>query len=299
MSWSFKFIVFAGAFSIGLLASCNSEGPTQIVSSMAQNSSSGTRSSNSSNNISAASGTVIIGHDEAELAPIPSEWLDSAIAKLVIAYGHTSHGSQLVTGIAGLETWKGSPYLASNLQLRDTPFATAQDLGSPDFVSWVSATRTYLNENSDVNVVMWSWCGQLSWADEASVQGYLDSMTSLESAYPKVRFVYFTGHLDGTGWSGTVNQNNETIRAYVREYGKILYDFADIESYDPDGNGYLELNANDNCDYDGGNWCTAWQAAHPGEWYEVTTQHSQSLNGNLKAFAAWHLFARLAGWDGK
>ena len=42
-----------------------------------------------------------------------------------------------------------------------------------------------------------------------------------------------TGRLDGTGLNGTVNLRNEQIRNYARKHNKILFDFADIESYDP------------------------------------------------------------------
>jgi len=98
---------------------------------------------------------------------------------------------------------------------------------------------------------------------------------------------------------------NEQIRAWCRENNRVLYDFADIESYDPGGVCYLPLDANDNCDYDSDangtrdrNWAIDWQNAHPGEWYACASAHSQPLNANLKAYAAWHLWARIAGWDG-
>ncbi len=35
-----------------------------------------------------------------------------------------------------------------------------------------------------------------------------------------------------------------------------------------------------------------------GEWYHCSPAHTQPLNGNLKAYAAWYLFARLVGWNG-
>ncbi|MEJ2507811.1 MAG: T9SS type A sorting domain-containing protein, partial [Ignavibacteriaceae bacterium] len=43
-----------------------------------------------------------------------------------------------------------------------------------------------------------------------------------------------------------------------------------------------------------------WQNSHTEniDWYNCSTAHSQSLNGNLKAYAAWYLWASLAGWDG-
>jgi len=117
-----------------------------------------------------------------------------------------------------------------------------------------------------------------------------------------------TGHLVGSGESGNLNQRNEQIRNYVRSNNKVLYDFADIESFDPDGLiNYMKLNANDNCDYDSNgdgirdkNWATAWQASHIEniDWYDCSAAHSQALNGNQKAYAAWWLWARLGGWDG-
>jgi hypothetical protein len=128
-------------------------------------------------------------------------------------------------------------------------------------------------------------------------------MSELENDYPGVIFVYMTGHLDGTGESGNLHQRNEQIRQYCIDNNKVLYDFADIESYDPDGNYYLDKLANDNCDYDSDNngtrdtnWAIQWQNSHTEgiDWYSCSCAHSQSLNGNLKAYAAWYLFAHIS-----
>lgn len=246
-------------------------------------------------------GSVIIDHSSADLAAIPVEAIKAAKDRLVIAYGHTSHGSQLVEGLKGLEQWKGAPYTLRSatqpdgLALRDTPFSGARDLGNPDRTAWVAATQNYLREHPETNVVLWSWCGQVSSASEAQIATYLANMDALEKEFPHVRFVYFTGHLDGTGPEGNLHRRNEQIRDFVKKNGKILYDFADIESFDPDGTGYLDQKAKDNCDYEGGNWALDWQAAHPSAWYPCGSAHSQPLNANRKAYAAWHLFARLAG----
>jgi len=233
---------------------------------------------------------IIANHNSAKLSITPFNWIDSAKVKLHIAYGHTSHGSQLI------------------IDIDDYAFSGASDLGSPDFVAWESATRSYLNNssNSDVNVVIWSWCGQVSWASEENINTYLSLMTGLENDYPNVKFVYMTGHLDGTGLSGNLNLRNVQIRNYCLTNEKILFDFNDIESYDPDGNYYLDKDANDNCDYDSDgngsldkNWAIDWQNSHTinVDWYDCSPAHSQALNGNLKAYTAWWLWAKLAGWD--
>ncbi len=53
---------------------------------------------------------VIINHNTANINRIPTQWIDSAKSKLRIAYGHTSHGSQLTTGMEGLVSFKGDRY---------------------------------------------------------------------------------------------------------------------------------------------------------------------------------------------
>jgi hypothetical protein len=259
-------------------------------------------------------GDMIIDHTCCDISAVPRSAIQDAIDDLHIAYGHTSHGSQLITGMDGLAVFLGDDlYNYSNggaggtLDLHDRPFGIygASDLGNPDGSAWEAATRAYLADHPDVNVIIWSWCGQLGNNNETYVLNYLGLMSQLELDYPDVQFVYMTGHLDGSREVGTLHQNNERIREFCRNNDRILYDFADIESYDPDGNYYLPLRANDNCDYDtnddrvlDANWAIDWQNANPGEWFDCPSAHSQPLNANLKAYAAWHLWARLAGWDG-
>jgi hypothetical protein len=258
---------------------------------------------------------LIIDHNCTSLDYIPVEWINTARQNLHIAYQHTSHGSQLIDGMYGLMNWKGIQYSFNNggsngaLDLRDYAIPGASDLGNPDRTSWAQATLNYLNDvnNSSVNVIIWSWCGEVSSADSSDIQTYIDLMTSLENSFPNVKFVYMTGHLDGSGINGNLNQRNEQIRRFCRSNNKILYDFADIESYDPDGNFYLNKMANDNCDYDSDNngtldknWALDWQESHTEnvDWYSCSAAHSQALNGNRKAYAAWSLWASLAGWEG-
>lgn len=258
-------------------------------------------------------GAVIVDHASARIDTIPEQWIAKAKQDLHIAYGHTSHGSQLTTGMAGLYSWKGDLYDFNNggtggaLDLRDTPFSGAYDLGNPDRTSWAAATRSYLNAHTDINVVIWSWCGQVSSATEADINTYLSLMNDLEADYPGVKFVYMTGHLDGSGLYENLHVRNEQIRSYCRDNDKILYDFADIESYNPDGEYFGDKIPNDNCDYDSNgdgvrdaNWALQWQAQNTlgVDWYDCSAAHSQALNGNLKAYAAWQLWARLAGWGG-
>jgi len=259
---------------------------------------------------------IVVNHTSIHLDDIPTSYIDQAKQTLHIAYGHTSHGSQLADGMTGLVTWKGVLYAwnsggtGSALDLRDFNgnfgnLGLAADLGNPDRTAWEGATRTYLNQNPAINVIIWSWCGQVD-GSQSDIQLYLDLMDGLEDDYPNVKFVYMTGHTDGAALAGNVPTRNKQIRDYCLANNKILFDFADIESYNPDGTYFGDKLVNDACDYDSNgdsvrdrNWAVDWQNAHPGEWYNCGSAHSQPLNANMKAYAAWCLWARLAGWDGR
>jgi hypothetical protein len=263
---------------------------------------------------------LIIDHTCTDITSVPPAFIDSAKAKFHCTYGHTSHGSQIVSGMEIMENnddlysfasdrnyylyGSGSPVPEGVLSFWD--YVPDGDLGAPDRVTWASLTDIMLSNSNGAydiyphqrNLVMWSWCGQTSWATVADIETYLSLMTELENEYPDVTFVYITGHLDGTGEEGNLNLRNEQIRQYCRDNNKVLFDFADIESYDPDGDYFLDLGATDGCDYSGGNWATQWCAEHPGDPLCETCScaHSQSLNCNRKARAFWWMMARLAGW---
>ena len=279
--------------------------------------------------LSAGAQPLIIDHTSAhshqDLNAIPLAQINKAKDELHIAYGHTSHGSQVTGGMsnldafmhgryttpAGLYSWSETP-IAGTLHLEDyysdfpPDLATsANDLGNPNRTQWEADTRTFLNNpaNAEINVVMWSWCGQVD-GTEAEINTYLGLMSGLEIDYADVVFVYMTGHLNGGGAAGNVNVRNQQIRDYCVANNKVLYDFADIESWDPDGAvNYMPLLCDDGCDYDSdgngsrdANWATAWQGSHTEnvDWYSCSAAHSEALNGNLKAYAAWDMFTQIS-----
>jgi len=148
-------------------------------------------------------------------------------------------------------------------------------------------------------------CGQVD-ATEEEINGYLSLMNQLESDYPDVSFVYMTGHANGTGEEGNVHIRNRQIRNYCIQNSKIIYEFYDTETYVPNGSYFGDKRVMEDCSYDSNNdgsrdanWAVAWQEAHEAgtDWYDCGSAHSQPLNANRKAYAAWWLWAVLAGWD--
>ncbi len=257
-------------------------------------------------------GGKTIDHRCAKLSAIPQTAINQAKSSLHIAYGHTSHGNQLIVGMNGIVGWSGGGAMYSYndggaggaLDLRNQPFSGASDLGNPNYTAWEAATRDYLDSHAEINVVIWSWCGQAD-TTAANINLYLSLMSGLEASYPGVTFVYMTGHLNGSGLSGNLHLRNQQIRDYCSAHDKFLYDFEDIESYDPDGTYFGDKNPHDTCEYDlpgggSGNWAVEWQNAHTEtvDWFNCSPDHTQPVNGNLKGFAAWWLWARIAGWEG-
>lgn len=263
----------------------------------------------------AAQEAIIADHQCTNPDKIPAYWIDQA-KLLTIHYAHTSHGGQVNSGVELFETQEPFYSFARRCSgseglppVEDPPALRMYDGNPPEtYITpedyWSTSagcdrTRA-VADTGHYNYSMWSWCGQQSSASEAYTQSYLDTMAQFEVEYPAMRFILMTGHTDGSGEEGNLHQRNNQVRDFCVANNMILFDFADIESYDPDGNYYLDQGCNDYGSYDGGNWPAEWCAANPeSDLCEYCScAHSQALICNLKGRAFWWMMARLAGWPG-
>jgi len=124
--------------------------------------------------------TAAVDLDDAVVA----EYVAGAQTSYRIFYGHTSHGSQIVSGmdmIYAADDRFGYNAGSGTLSLEERE----DDLGEYGDLSWADITRDVLNEpGSDINMVMWSWCGGCSDNTEEGINAYLNAMTSSRPIIP-------------------------------------------------------------------------------------------------------------------
>ncbi len=240
-----------------------------------------------------SSGAIIADHTFCDGADqdwlnIPASLIDTIMAKYDMYYRHTSHGSQVRTGVYKIAIEEGFPDFDDNI------YATSDHVGEHGDTTWAPYFRSYLDSHPGCNLASISWCWEHLYYTEAETQIYLDKMNELEQAYPNVTFVYQTGRRYYPSSDPELNhrRHNNQIRQYCLDNNKVLFDFADIESYDPDGNYYA--NDGDGCD-----WCSDWCAITENDCSnDCSCAHSHCFNCWQKGRAWWVMLAVLEGWTG-
>jgi hypothetical protein len=298
------------ALPLAFLAAC-SDGGSAAGNNLAGN------GGGSRNTPTTSAGALIVDHRAVQgFDSIPRQWLAAAKA-LTLHYAHTSHGFQVIEGLAALEERDPEAYSVAVRESGDEGLPPEEDPPAlriydgnppetyitPDLYWESDGGRSSARDVAGTgryDFSMWAWCSQQSDNADADVQAYLETMDGFEAAFPSMRFILMTGHTEqDPDKRETLNHNNDLVRQYAGEHGKVLFDFADIESWDPDGTEHPDTD--DSCP-----WCGEWCAAHP-ESPDCTAiseeigdgcQHSRGLNCVMKAKAFWWMMARLAGWDG-
>ena len=228
-----------------------------------------------------------------------------------VHFASTSHGTQVLAGLNYIEETIDSKYAVVMEMYSDGPGLPPTIMPAMQISHQAAYPGDYwASEDGIAKVVSFMdsglydisgffWCGELNNASTEYVQQYLDTMEFFEGMYPDIHFVYTTGITNG-GWPIWL-RNTEMIRTYCLQNDKILFDFADIESWDPTGVYYPETD--DSCP-----WCYEWCAEHAEDCInllerceaglETCCAHSHGYNCYIKAKAFWWMAARLAGWNG-
>ena len=192
---------------------------------------------------SAASGAsrsapIVINHLCTDIAAIPPDAVLTAQNACKWHYGRQSHGRQITVGLGIIETadpFYAAIWTADVLPIEPDMLCIYTDGVYPDDYwrsTGINITRAILDANPTLNISAFCWCTELNSASEIYVQGYLEAMQILESEYPDVAFVYFTGTAEYDGAYGYNRAlRNEQIRNFCLANNKVLYDFEDLDSW--------------------------------------------------------------------
>jgi len=290
---------------------------------------------------------LVIDHRHTDISKIPVKYIEEAKKKLKIHYFRRSHGSHIdVGGMAALKRYSKeyAKKYGYNAKGANGELYLSAKWYSLDFEhdKWLEITRNFLDNprNSHINVLIWAWSSYLY---KASAVKYLKDMEGLIADYgpggkkiksgkrkTPVIFIFQTAcNQSSTSRNKELYLKNRKIREHCRKYNRILFDFNDIECYNPDGKYFGDGSANG--EYTGkfllgddlsykvnagrANWGIQWMKKNPNseltklasDKFCVTCEHSMGFHEGekkdnsrlhciLKGQAAWWLWARLAGW---
>ena len=256
---------------------------------------------------SPSTGAIIVDHTTiAKFGTVPLANLEAA-AGLKTLFMHQSTGNNIdylgLQCLAGLHPddpefpqecldYAQNPYTPYddrnwNWQLWSEPMADA--IAKTD--QWVSVVNA---QQQNYQVLGMKFCYVDGWNQDFTY--YQTKMEALEKAYPQKKFIWTTevlwaeSDLDSTPGDRASAQNiqdfNQQVRAYTAANNKVLYDLADIESHDSNGN-YCQSNGIEAMCEENYSGLGGGGGGHPG------------VTGSIRlAEGFWLVMARLGGWNG-
>ena len=195
---------------------------------------------------------AIIDHTDIDAVGSLPQTTMNAIGQQKWFFSHASVGGNMVDGMNNLRSSNSTRYklvVASvgnnGTQANNPPSPTVNgriyecNRGNPGWQSKLSifdkSVRIAGWRAPAVDAVMDKFC----YIDQtANATTYVNTMAALEVAYPNTVVVYITMPLMTSTDSDNILRNtyNDAVRKYCKENGKLLYDLADMEAYDPSGN---------------------------------------------------------------
>lgn len=228
-----------------------------------------------------------------EFETIPSDAITTA-AGLDTLFKHQSTGQYIyidgllcLTGERGGEdcaVYINGPYDVSNWNwsVWDEPMANG-DLKTDQWVDVVNA------QQQNYSILGMKFCYVDAW--NLHFDYYRDAMEQLEQAYPDKTFIWSTAALiaesvvsqpGGIEIAADLQAFNQQLRDYALANNKILFDLAEMESHDLDGNACIAEGYEALCQ----------------EYYRDGGGHPNVLASIRIAKGYWWLMARIGGWDG-
>lgn len=201
----------------------------------------------------AAASAVIIGHAQIEGATALPVATCEAIAGQRWLFAHASVGGNIIGGMQTLHAEDPSRYplvfatAGTGSQILPPPAETVPGTvydgvrGNPGWLAKYQMFDGAVRNLGWHDPLLDAAMDKLCYIDpSADVSVYLASMTALEADFPGTRFVYVTMPLQSSSGANASNMlafaYNEAVRAHCAGPDRLLYDLADIESHDPDGN---------------------------------------------------------------
>lgn len=198
-----------------------------------------------------------------------------------VLFVRLSHGRQITVGLERIADDDFAVCLAYDSLSVQTGALCVYNSETLPYDFWLQggadSVRAMLDDEPRINMFLYEWCTHLNTYGLADVDLYLASMDSLEAEYPGVVFAYSTGTAEEQGGYGFNRYLcNLKIRNHCLIRGKLLYDFADIESW------YLGERAM--YDHEG----VPVPYLHP-DLFGDDAEHASFLNCEYKAMAFWQM----------